>query len=74
MNWPSKALVLLEHYPSRKRCPAALVHQKKKMLRPVYKRGYGVWIREASIVIASGGILRLYVLPQQFTLEIQNTK
>ena len=36
--------------PSRKRCPAPLVHQKKKMLRPVYKRGYGVWIREASIV------------------------
>ena len=36
--------------PSQKRCPAPLVHQKKKMLRPVYKRGYGVWIREASIV------------------------
>ena len=36
--------------PTRRGCPAALGLQKKKMLRPAYQRGYGVWIRNEPIV------------------------
>ena len=35
---------------TRRGCPAALGLQKKKMLRQAYQRGYGVWIRNESIV------------------------
>ena len=38
--------------PSRRRCPSVLVLQKKKMLRPLFPRGYGVWIRENRILFA----------------------
>ena len=38
--------------PSRRGCPSVLVLQKKKMLRPYFPRGYGVWIRENRILFA----------------------
>ena len=38
--------------PSRRGCPSVLVLQKKKMLRPLFPRGYGVWIREKRILFA----------------------
>ena len=38
--------------PSRRRCPSVLVLQKKKILRPLFPRGYGVWIRENRILFA----------------------
>ena len=36
--------------PTRRGCPGNLSAQGKKMLRKAYERGYGVWIRDGTIV------------------------
>ena len=44
---------------------------ENEKVRPVYKRGYGVWIRKTLIFIASGEILKLYVAS---TVHPENSK
>ena len=53
--------------PTRRGCPAALGLQKKKMLRQAYQKGYGVWIRNESIVFCLWRDTKVCVWPRLFT-------